>query len=94
MKFIEPHDVEIDVMSIGIKLEVLISIPALNTPEASEAVPSGFKEFDKKFLGQIPISTALRESADLGLPLTYKEPGHEISKIFSDIANRVMRDVV
>ena len=52
------------------------------------------KEFDKKFLGQIPISTALRESADLGLPLTYKEPGHEISKIFSDIANRVMRDVV
>tara|TARA_Y100000590_G_scaffold35585_1_gene38640 strand:+ start:4260 stop:5084 length:825 start_codon:yes stop_codon:yes gene_type:complete len=52
------------------------------------------KQFDKKFLGQVPISTALRESADLGLPLTYKEPDHEISKIFSDIANKVIRDVV
>ena len=51
------------------------------------------KQFDKKFLGQAPISTSLRESADLGLPLTYKEPDHEISKIFSDIANKVMQDV-
>ena len=52
------------------------------------------KQFDKKFLGQVPISTSLRESADLGLPLTYKEPDHEISKIFSDIANKIMQDVV
>ena len=52
------------------------------------------KQFDKKFLGQIPISTQLRESADLGLPLTYKEPDHEISKIFSDIANKITQDVV
>ena len=51
------------------------------------------KQFDKKFLGQIPISTQLRESADLGLPLTYKEPDHEISKIFSDIAKKVTQDV-
>ena len=51
------------------------------------------KQFDKKFLGQIPISTQLRESADLGLPLTYKEPDHEISKIFLDIAKKIMQDV-
>ena len=51
------------------------------------------KQFDKKFLGQIPISTQLRESADLGLPLTYKEPNHEISKIFLEIAKKVMQDV-
>ena len=51
------------------------------------------KQFDKKFLGQIPISTHLRESADLGLPLTYKEPDHEISKIFSDIAKKITQDV-
>ena len=51
------------------------------------------KQFDKKFLGQIPISTQLRESADLGLPLTYKEPDHEISKIFSDIAKKITQDV-
>ena len=52
------------------------------------------KEFNKKFLGKIPISTKLRESADLGLPLTYKEPDHEISKIFTEIADKVMQDVV
>ena len=52
------------------------------------------KEFNKKFLGKIPISTKLRESADLGLPLTYKEPDNEISKMFLEIADKVMQDVV
>ena len=52
------------------------------------------KEFNKNFLGKVPISTKLRESADLGLPLTYKDPNHEISKIFLDIADKVMQDVV
>ena len=51
------------------------------------------KQFDKKFLGEIPISTQLRESADLGLPLTYKEPDHEISKIFLEIAKKITQDV-
>ena len=52
------------------------------------------KEFNKKFLGKIPISKKLRESADLGLPLTYKEPDNEISKMFLEIADKVMQDVV
>ena len=51
------------------------------------------KEFNKKFLGKIPISTKLRESADFGLPLTYKEPDHEISKVFNEIADKIMQDV-
>ena len=51
------------------------------------------KEFKKNFLGKIPISTKLRESADLGLPLTYKEPDDEISKVFLEIADKVMQDV-
>jgi len=52
------------------------------------------KEFEKKFLGKIPINTKLRESADLGLPLTYKEPDHEVSKIFSEIAKKITEDVL
>ena len=52
------------------------------------------KEFKKNFLGKIPISTKLRESADLGLPLIYKEPDDEISKVFLEIADKVMQDVV
>ena len=51
------------------------------------------KDFNKKFLGKIPISTKLRESADLRLPLTYKEPDHEISKAFDEIADKIMQDV-
>ena len=51
------------------------------------------KQFNKKFLGKIPLHTALRQSADLGLPLTYKDPKHEISKAFTDIATQVIRDV-
>ncbi len=52
------------------------------------------KEFGKKFLGKIPINTKLRESADLGLPLAYKEPDHEVSKIFSEIAKKITKDVL
>ena len=52
------------------------------------------KEFEKKFLGKIPINTELRESADLGLPLTYKKPDHEVSKIFSEIAKKITEDVL
>ena len=51
------------------------------------------KEFNKNFLGKIPLSTKLRESADLGMPLTYKDPDNEISRAFSKIAERIMQDV-
>ena len=51
------------------------------------------KDFSKKFLGKIPLDTDLRESADLGLPLTYKKSDHEISKIFSSIADKIIQDV-
>ncbi len=59
-----------------------------------DGVEKTAKEFDKKFLGKIPINTELRKSADLGLPLTYKKPDHEISKIFADIALKIKQDVL
>ena len=59
-----------------------------------DGVEKTAKEFDKKFLGKIPINTELRKSADLGLPLTYKKPDHEISKIFAEIALKIKQDVL
>jgi len=59
-----------------------------------DGVEKTAKEFNKKFLGKIPINTELRKSADLGLPLTYKKPDHEISKIFADIALQIKQDVL
>ena len=50
------------------------------------------KEFNKKFLGKIPISIELRKSSDLGLPLTYKDPDNETSKIFLEIAAKIKQD--
>ena len=47
------------------------------------------KEFNKEFLGHLPIHQDLRNSADKGDPLTYSQPEHEVSKLFKSIAEKV-----
>ena len=47
------------------------------------------KEFNKDFLGSIPLSQDLRNSADKGNPLTHAEPNHEVSVIFKSIAKKI-----
>ena len=47
------------------------------------------KEFNKNFLGKIPLNQDLRNSADKGDPLTHSNPDHEVSKIFKDIAEKI-----
>jgi len=47
------------------------------------------KEFNKNFLGKIPLNQDLRNSADNGDPLTHSDPNHEVSKIFKEIAEKV-----
>ena len=47
------------------------------------------KEFNKKFLGHIPLSSDLRSFSDNGVPLTYSKPDHEISKLFKVIAEKI-----
>ena len=46
-------------------------------------------DYKKNFLGKIPINIDLRIAADNGKPLFEKNPQHEISKIFAQIANKV-----
>jgi len=46
-------------------------------------------DYKKKFLGKIPINIDLRVAADTGKPLFEKNPQHNISKIFLEIANKV-----
>ena len=45
--------------------------------------------YKKNFLGKIPINIDLRVAADSGKPLFEKNPEHEISKIFTEIANKI-----
>jgi len=52
------------------------------------------KEFNKEFLGKIPLHQDLRISADKGNPLTLSEPQHEISLIFKDIAKKITKKFI
>ncbi len=47
------------------------------------------KEFNKLFLGKLPLNTKLRETSDSGEPLAYKNPNHEVSKLFEEIAKKI-----
>ena len=47
------------------------------------------KEFNKEFLGHLPLHQDLRNSADEGNPLTHSKPDHEVSKLFEDIAKKI-----
>ena len=47
------------------------------------------KEFNKVFLGHLPLHRDLRNSADIGNPLTNSQPDHEVSKLFIDIAKKI-----
>ncbi len=49
------------------------------------------KEFNKDFLGHLPIHQDLRSSADKGDPLTHADPNHEVSILFKDIAEKIKR---
>tara|TARA_Y100000294_G_scaffold106489_1_gene98883 strand:+ start:247 stop:522 length:276 start_codon:yes stop_codon:yes gene_type:complete len=46
-------------------------------------------DYKKKFLGKIPLNIDLRVAADSGKPLVELNPGHKISKIFTEIAKKI-----
>ena len=52
------------------------------------------KEFNKEFLGKIPLHQDLRMSADKGNPLTLSKPQHEISLIFEDVAKKIIKKFI
>ena len=47
------------------------------------------KEFNKQFLGHLPLNQELRNSADIGDPLSHSNPDHEVSNLFKKIAEKV-----
>ena len=50
------------------------------------------KDYKKEFLGKIPINIDLRIAADSGKPLVEENPDHKISKIFEEIAKKVIKN--
>ncbi len=47
------------------------------------------EEFNKEFLGEIPISPAVGEACDNGKPIVEENPNHEISKIYLRFAEKI-----
>ena len=47
------------------------------------------EDFQKEFLGEIPINSEIGKLADQGKPIVEANPEHKISKIYLDFANKV-----
>jgi len=47
------------------------------------------KEFNKEFLGEIPINPEIGKQGDLGTPIVESQPDHEISKIYLNFAEKI-----
>ena len=47
------------------------------------------KEFNKEFLGEIPINADVGKYSDKGKPIVEENPDHEISKIYLNLASKV-----
>ena len=46
-------------------------------------------EFNKEFLGEIPINPDVGKSSDNGKPIVEENPKNEISKIYLDFAKKI-----
>jgi ATP-binding protein involved in chromosome partitioning len=47
------------------------------------------KEFNKEFLGEIPINPKIGISGDKGKPIVEEDPNNQISKIYINFANKI-----
>lgn len=47
------------------------------------------EEFNKEFLGEIPINSEIGKTSDNGKPIVEEDPNNEISKIYMDFAYKI-----
>ena len=47
------------------------------------------EEFQKEFLGEIPINPEVGKNGDQGKPIVEAKPEHEISKIYLNFAEKI-----
>ena len=53
------------------------------------AVKNTAKEFNKEFLGEIPIDPKVGTSGDKGKPIVEEDSNDQISKIYINFANKI-----
>ena len=47
------------------------------------------EEFEKEFLGEIPINPEVGKQGDIGVPIVESKPDHEISKLYIQLAKKI-----
>ena len=47
------------------------------------------EEFNKEFLGEIPINSEIGKQGDMGKPIVESSPDHQISKIYLNFADKI-----
>jgi len=47
------------------------------------------EEFQKEFIGEIPINPEVGKQGDLGTPIVESKPDHEVSKIYLGLAEKI-----
>ena len=47
------------------------------------------EEFQKEFLGEIPLDPEIGKTSDAGKPIVESNPMHEISKIYINLAEKI-----
>ena len=52
------------------------------------------QEFDKEFLGEIPINSEVGKCGDEGKPIVEANPDHEISKIYLSFAEKIKKEYI
>ena len=82
---------------LGVKIIGLIDNMSYFTGDDGKKYPifgeGGVKrtseEFNKDFLGEIPINPEVGKLGDLGTPIVESKPEHEISRIYLDLAEKI-----
>ena len=54
-----------------------------------DGVKNTAKEFNKEFLGEIPINPKVGASGDKGKPIVEEDPDNQISKIYIDSVEKI-----
>ena len=49
------------------------------------------EEFEKEFMGEIPINPDVGKNGDIGIPIVEKDPNHNISKIYFKFADELKK---
>jgi len=56
----------------------------------NDSVKKMCKDMNVDFLGELPLNTSINDDSDSGKPFVYSQPDSKYSKVFKDIAKKLI----